>query len=138
MQHSDFKLLQPLISLAVGTGSLYLFCNFGKLATQSFQQMSDCVYNSNWQQFDIDLKKWMIFMIKNAQKPLHFHGYGMLILNLETFTQVNYYTFKCRSSSENSSNFFLYFVVDQNDVLLLHDAENFNTLKNTEFRYHFG
>lgn len=88
MQHSDFKLLQPLISLAVGTGSLYLFCYFGKLTTESFENMSDCTYNSNWQQLDIDLKKYVIFMITNAQQPFRYHGYGMLILNLETFTKV--------------------------------------------------
>lgn len=89
MQHSDFKLLvQPFISLLVGTGSLYLFCYFGKLATESFENMSDCAYNANWLQFDIALKKYVILMIQNAQYSLHFHGYGMLILNLQTFTQV--------------------------------------------------
>lgn len=95
MQHSDFKLLvQPFISLIVGTGSLYLFCNFGKLATDSFENMSDCVYNASWQQFDVELKKYVIFMIQNAQRSLYFHGYGMLTLNLETFTQVLAHTFR--------------------------------------------
>lgn len=94
MQHSDFKLLvQPFISLAVGTGSLYLFCYFGKLATESFENMSNCIYNTSWQQFDIELKKYVIVMIENAQKSLYFHGYGVLILNLETFTQVQFHIY---------------------------------------------
>lgn len=91
MQHSDFKLLvQPFISLSVGTGSLYLFCYFGKLATESFENISNCIDNASWQHFDIELKKYVIFMIKNAQRSLHFHGYVMLVLNLETFTYVQY------------------------------------------------
>lgn len=35
--------------------SLYLFCNFGKLATTCCENMSDCANHICWQQFDIEL-----------------------------------------------------------------------------------
>lgn len=88
MQHPDFELFVLFISLAVATGNVYLFCYFGKLSTQSFENISGYIYNSNWQLLDIDLKKYIILMIKSTQPRLAFHGYGMFILNLETFTQV--------------------------------------------------
>lgn len=88
MQHPDFEVFVLFISIIVATGNVYLFCYFGKLATESFENTSNCIYISNWQQIDITLRKYIILMIRSAQRPLFFHGYGMFVLNLETFTQV--------------------------------------------------
>lgn len=134
MQHPDSTLFVLFISIVVAIGNVYLLCYFGKLATESFQNMSGCIYNSNWQQLDIDLKKYIILMVRSSRRPLIFHGYGMLILNLETFTQVSEQFFanlsKWNCFINDQGDFFWYFSVDQKYFFILHAIKNFNTLTN--------
>lgn len=51
--------------------------------------MADCLYEANWQELPPELQKNFILMIQNAQRPCFYHGFGMAILNLETFTKVS-------------------------------------------------
>lgn len=51
--------------------------------------MADCLYDTNWQMFSIKLQKYVVIMIGNAQKPLYYHGFGVAVLNLVTFTKVS-------------------------------------------------
>lgn len=67
---------------------MFLFCYFGKFATDNFEQMANSLYEFNWQKLPINLEKNFIIMIENAQKPIHYHGFNVVILNLETFTKV--------------------------------------------------
>lgn len=67
---------------------LFLNCFFGKIATESFEKMSYDLYEANWQRLSIDLQKYIMFMIENAQRPLYYHGFGVAVLNLKTFTSV--------------------------------------------------
>lgn len=50
--------------------------------------MSDCLYEFNWQSFPVDLQKYIQLMIQNAQKSVFYHGFGMVNLDLMTFTEV--------------------------------------------------
>lgn len=77
------------ITLSAGLSHLFVYCFFGKLATESFEKMAYCLYESNWYGLSVDLQKNFILMIENAQIPIFYHGFEMLVLNLETFTQVN-------------------------------------------------
>lgn len=88
MQNPDFELVMLACSALVGIGNLFVFCCFGKLTTESFSNMADCVYNLDWHQFEIDLQKCFILMIQMGRRPLTYEGYGIFSLNLETFTQV--------------------------------------------------
>lgn len=58
------------------------------MATDSFEKMSDCLYESNWQAFPVDLQKYIQLMIQHSQKSIFYHGFGMVKLNLMTFTEV--------------------------------------------------
>lgn len=88
MQHPDFELVMLLTSGIVGIANLFVFCYFGKLTTESFTKFADYVYDLNWQKFGIDLKKSAILIIQLAHRPLYYEGYGIFILDLQTFTQV--------------------------------------------------
>lgn len=70
----------------MSASNLFLYCYFGKLATES--QNSWCLYETNWQNLPLDLQKYFILMIANVQKPLHYHGFKIAVLDLETFTNV--------------------------------------------------
>lgn len=73
---------------STAASNLYFCCFFGKLASESFEKMSDCLYESKWQELSIDLKKHLLFMITNAQRRHYYHGFGIAVLNLDTFCKV--------------------------------------------------
>lgn len=73
----------------VATSSLFAYCYFGKLATDNFTKMADCLYESKWYESSIKAQKCFVLMIQNMQKPLYYHGFGIAILNLKTFTDVS-------------------------------------------------
>lgn len=51
--------------------------------------MADCLFESNWQGLPVDLQKYVILMIKQSQEPLFYHGSGIAVLDLETFSSVS-------------------------------------------------
>lgn len=67
---------------------LFCFCYFGKLATDSFGQMTNCLFECKWVEFPIDVQKYILLMIMNSQRPMYYHGLGIAVLNLETFSKV--------------------------------------------------
>lgn len=50
--------------------------------------MADCLYESRWQNLSIDLQKYLVIMMANAQAKYHFHGFKIAVLNLDTFRKV--------------------------------------------------
>lgn len=69
--------------------NVFVYCYFGKCATESFRKMVDCIYESKWHELPIKLQKSLMLMIQNSQKPLYYHGFGFFVLNLENFTDVS-------------------------------------------------
>lgn len=88
MKHIDFNFLLLLLAVLVGVASLYCYCYYGKIATESYEEMTNRLYESNWYEHSTHLQKYFIVMLGNMQKPLHYHGSGIAVLNLETFTTV--------------------------------------------------
>lgn len=87
-RHIDFEMCVLLVSTIVVVANLFLYCYYGKLATESFHQIADCLYEANWINFSIDQQKCVTFMLMHAQIPLYYHGFGIAVLNLETFSGV--------------------------------------------------
>lgn len=58
------------------------------MATDSYLNMSSYLYESNWLNLPIDLQKKLVLMIGNMNRPLYYHGFGIVILELETFAKV--------------------------------------------------
>lgn len=67
---------------------LFVYCFLGKLASENYFKMSDCLYDFDWKRLPVNLQKYFILMIQNTQKPIYYHGFGVCILNLEMFTKV--------------------------------------------------
>ena len=82
-------MISAVTTLVVAMSNLFLYCLFGKLATESHLKMSDCVYNLYWYKLPTHLQKYVVVMIQNMQQPRYFHGFGVIYLNLETFTSVS-------------------------------------------------
>lgn len=88
-KHFDFRIFITITAILTGISILFIYCFFGKLATESFLEMSYSLYNANWYEFPIVMQKDIILMMANMQKPIYYHGFNMAILNLETFLKVN-------------------------------------------------
>lgn len=77
--------------LLASSTNLFLYCYFGKKATDSFDSMTGALYDSKWLDFPPNLRKYFIIAIGNTQRPLHYHGFHIMVLNLESFTDVSDY-----------------------------------------------
>lgn len=89
VKHLDFSISILIVAVTDGFSRLFLFCFYGKFATDSFEKMSNCLYECNWQGLPIDLQKFFIIIVANSQKPLYYNGFGLTTLDLETFSKVN-------------------------------------------------
>lgn len=69
--------------------TIFVYCFCGKMATESFLNMSDCLFESDWIRLPIKFQKTIFFMIYNAQEPIYYRGFGMSTLNMQTFVKVN-------------------------------------------------
>lgn len=80
-----------MVTTSVSMSNLFLFCYFGKLGTESYEMMADCIYlYMNWHELPIGLQKYFILMLANMQEPLYYQGFGVTKsrLELETFIGV--------------------------------------------------
>lgn len=59
------------------------------MASNSFERMANFVYDVNWYSLSLEKQKYFILMLLHAQRSLYFHGYGIAVLNLETFCTVS-------------------------------------------------
>lgn len=110
MKHIDKNVLTILAATTVSSSNLFIYCFFGKLATESYQKMADCLYESNWWELPVGLQKYFLLMNMNMQRwvvhssiyfeyfawkkylvdrLLFYHGFEVAVLNLETFSQVS-------------------------------------------------
>lgn len=82
-------MISVLLTTSVGTSTLFLYCYFGKLTTESYQKMCDCVFEMNWRDQPNKLQKYIILMIQNMQTPIYYHGFEVAKLDLRTFIKVS-------------------------------------------------
>lgn len=85
----DSSMAVILLASSSSLSNLFIYCYFGKLATECFEQMSDCLYyDFGWHDLPIGLQKYLVVMIENMQKPIYYHGFRFAVLDLRTFIQV--------------------------------------------------
>ena len=88
IKHIDLSALIILIGGLASTANLFLYCYFGTLATESYENMADCIFESNWLKLPVDSRKYLIVMIANAQRRIYYHGFGLAYLRMMTYTSV--------------------------------------------------
>lgn len=88
IKHINFSVTLLLIGVLVGIATLFLYCYFGALVIECYDEMPKCLFESNWQGLSVDLQKYFILMIGNANRPLHYHGFGFTTLDLKTFSSL--------------------------------------------------
>lgn len=68
---------------------IYLHCYLGKSVTERYDALPDHLFHSRWYTLPIELQMYFILLLVNTQEPLYFHGLGMYILNMGTFSAVS-------------------------------------------------
>lgn len=88
-KHFGFAFIFLTCNATLGVFQLLLFYHFGQMATESFEKMADCLYESKWYDVQVKTQKCFIILIANTQKPIHYTGFGVIYLNMVTYTKVN-------------------------------------------------
>lgn len=69
--------------------NLFVFCYFGKISSDSFARMPDCLYcKMNWRELPPKLQMYVVLMIRNMQKPIYYYGFSVAVMDLNTFIYV--------------------------------------------------
>lgn len=79
-----------LFALIFTTLVLYLYCYFGKLATDSYRAYANCLYECDWTSLPARQQKYFILMIAHAQKPIYYDGWDLVNLDMELFLKVSF------------------------------------------------
>lgn len=88
LQHLGFDISIILAAFLAVSANPFLYCFYGKNSTDCYAKMADLLFESDWQNLPTDLQKYFILMIGNMHRPLYYHGFGIAVLDLETFRKV--------------------------------------------------
>lgn len=89
MHNWNLKLSVLFVDLSASCTNLFIHCYLGNQATFNCHSYGDLLYESNWIALSPLHRKYIFVMIANAQRPIHYHGFGIAYLNMELFTKVN-------------------------------------------------
>lgn len=79
-----------LVTIGTNLLNLLLYCYNGKETTDSYAAFSVHLFQSDWYALPLELQKYILMMIADAQLPMYYHGFGIVRMNLETFTSVGF------------------------------------------------
>lgn len=88
METVDLTVLHIMSGILTSASTLFLYCHFGVMASDSFSKYADCLYKMPWYELPINYQKYYLLMIQNSQMTLGFNGLGLVPINLETYTKV--------------------------------------------------
>lgn len=84
----DITLLSPIPSMANCVCYVYLYTNFGEETNKSFENISSLLYEGDWIKQPNHLKKTLLLMMQNVQKPMFYTTFGGFLLNVDTLGRV--------------------------------------------------
>lgn len=76
------------MAIFLSLSNIFVYCFLGKFAFECFDKMPGSLYDSNWYKLPNRYWKYLVIIIGNMQTPLYYCGFGVAILDLETFTKV--------------------------------------------------
>lgn len=84
-----FSFCMICVAFSLGSSNLFLHCIYGRIASESFEDMTVDLYRCNWIGLPNNLQKYLITMLIFAQTPITYHGFGIVELNMETLASVS-------------------------------------------------
>lgn len=77
-----------IIALLCSIVTLYVYSYFADETTDIFYKYSFCLWELNWLEMPSNLQKYVIPMIAYSQRPVFYHGLGLVKVNCDTFAKV--------------------------------------------------
>lgn len=84
----DLSLIAMIVSTSISSSNLFLYCYNGQLASDRYLAMANILFESKWYCLPLEMQKYFLLMIGNAQQNLYYHGFDLARLNLQTYCQV--------------------------------------------------
>lgn len=78
-----------VIAIALSELILFVYCYNGYIATDCYLKMANLLFESKWYNQHLEQQKMYGLMIQNAQQIYHYHGFGIMKLNLDTYVKVS-------------------------------------------------
>lgn len=85
----NVSFLEMIIAIALSELNLFVYCYYGYLATDCYLKMVDLLFKSKWYDQHLEQQKIYGFMMQSAQRSYHYHGFGIMKLNLDTYVKVS-------------------------------------------------
>lgn len=76
------------MNVSVVISSFYVFCENGNIVTSECLYAADVAYDSLWYRYPMNLRPYMIIILRRAQQSYIFTGYKIAKCNLESFKKV--------------------------------------------------
>lgn len=137
--HLDVGLILALFAVKSGILTIFIYSYYGAHTTNNCLAFADIVYNSQWyDRLSLHLRKSLINVIFDAQRPLIFSGFGIVQLTLETFLAVGLLTFqtmKCLKMQDFRAllSISILFTDDENGLLVLSHVQDAHQINSAEF-----
>lgn len=84
----NVSFFEMVIAVAVSELNLFVYCYYGYLVTDCYLKNADLLFESKWYDQHLVQQKIYGFMMQNAQRSYHYHGFGIMTLNLDTYVKV--------------------------------------------------
>lgn len=110
--------------VSFGLVNIFVFCFIADRTTSSLATVGDMAYQSMWYKYRVRQQKYIILIIRRAEKPVNFYGLKMVDCNLKRFSTVSNLVYKVWFTNFLNLQFFLDNAIDLD---LLFDVAEFET-----------
>ncbi|XP_074103309.1 odorant receptor 13a-like [Cotesia typhae] len=81
-------LMKSLIHAPVLATQIFIYCDFSHTVTETIDSIPISLYDSEWVDSTIKLKKMLVIILMQASKQYKFTAYNIVILNREQMTMI--------------------------------------------------
>lgn len=75
--------------LLICSGNLFVYCYTADRTTTALAAVDNMAYETQWFNYPVHLRSYLVLIIRRAQKPVIFHGLKLYPCNLVTFATVS-------------------------------------------------
>lgn len=79
----------PILSICLSLQAIFNLFYFGQNVHSGLMDLSDMIYQSEWYRYPCSVQRFVLLMMKRAQKPFYLSAYGVMRCNLENFVRVS-------------------------------------------------
>ena len=78
----------PLVNTCFTFVIMFLYCEFGEMVTNQFNELNERFSKCNWYLLPIEMQRMFVIVMANTQRPAMIQGYANVVCTRESFKQV--------------------------------------------------